>query len=667
MVQLATVGTSSTSTVKKAYARHMLTFFRRFFKTKIGLFLVLAFLGLIGFAFASMDVSSTGTFGGVAGGDSVAVVGDRKIGTAELNQAVNDAFNEARRDNPELTMEALLADGGLERILDGLIDQHALVEWAQDNGYRAGTNLVNSEIRQIPAARGPSGDFDTATYNLFLRTNSITDAEVRQQLRTTLMFQQSVLPGVYGARLPESIAATYARSFKERRTGAIATIPSSLFAPRGDPSDAQLQSFYSENRARFVRPERRTFRYATFDSSALGDSVEPTDAEIASAYNANADRYAASEQRDFTQLILPTREGADAIARRVRDGQQFAQAAAAAGFRTTTLEGQSLAQIRNSASAAVADAYFEADRGGVSSPARSPLGWHIARVDAVNSRPAQTLGQVRGQIAETLRAEKRQRGLAELAVGVEDRLSDGASLSAVANELDLELQTSPVITAAGRVYGTSQPAPAELSGVLEYGFQLEEGEAEIGALPDQQTFIVYEVADIVGSSVAPLAEIREQVALQWRRERGDAGARAAAERIVDRVEKGASLREAVAAEAADIRPPEQVEYSREELARLQNTRVPAPIALMFSMAQGTVKKLEGGRDQGWYVVDLDTISLDELEENDPLLAQAKQQVSRAWSNEYGAQLIAAIRRELGVERNANAIAAVRRQLLGEPN
>ena len=72
----------------------MLTFFRNFFKTKVGLAIALAFLGLIGFAFASMYVSSTGAFGGVAGGDRVAVVGSEKISTAELSDGAAEALRQ---------------------------------------------------------------------------------------------------------------------------------------------------------------------------------------------------------------------------------------------------------------------------------------------------------------------------------------------------------------------------------------------------------------------------------------------------------------------------------------------------------------------------------------------------------------------------------------------
>ena len=652
---------------EKAFSQAMLTFFRNFFKSKIGLAITLAFLGLIGFAFASMDVSSSGTFGGVAGGDSVAVVGGRKIGTAELNRAANDALREARQENPNATMQTLLANGGLERILDDLVNRYAIIAWAEENGFRAGDNLVNSEIRQIPAARGASGDFDASVYQQFLRANSLTDAQVRQQFRTSLFFQQTVLPLVYGSTLPNSVAETYARTFKERRTGSIAALPFAAFAPEGSPTDKALQTFYDDNRTRFVRPERRTVRYATFDSSALGDSIEPTQEEIAAYYKENAAQYAASETRSFTQLIVPTREGAQAIAARVRGGESFAQAAQSAGLRPAELADQSRSSVRSSASAAVADAYFSASEGAVTAPAQGQLGWYVARVDSVERRPARDLASVRDEIADTLREQKRQRGIAELAVSIEDRLIDGASLTSIAQELDLELQETRPITASGQIYGTPEPAPEALRSVLEYVFQIDEGEAEIGALPDQQTFLVYEVTDITPSAVAPLAQIKDQVTAAWRADQASKAAKAAADRILKRVEDGASLAEAVSAEEERLPPVQDLSLSREELVRMQNQRVPAAIGLMFAMAEGTVKKLEEPSQQSWFVVDLKDVELEELDENDPLIGQAKNSIGQAWGSEYAEQLLAAMRAAVGVERNADAIAAVRRQLLGEPN
>ena len=56
--------------------------------------------------------------------------------------------------------------------------------------------------------------------------------------------------------------------------------PAGAFAPEGDPTNAQLQEYFDENRARYIRPERRTVRYASFTEEAVGDLPPVTQAQI---------------------------------------------------------------------------------------------------------------------------------------------------------------------------------------------------------------------------------------------------------------------------------------------------------------------------------------------------------------------------------------------------
>ena len=109
----------------------MLQFFRNFFKSKLGIPVTLAFLLLIGIAFASADVANTGTFGGVSGGDRVAVVGDQRISAADLSAAMTAALDNERQQNPTLTMEAFIARGGMDRVLNELLQRTAIAEYAR--------------------------------------------------------------------------------------------------------------------------------------------------------------------------------------------------------------------------------------------------------------------------------------------------------------------------------------------------------------------------------------------------------------------------------------------------------------------------------------------------------------------------------------------------------
>ena len=643
----------------------MFQFFRNFFKTKIGLAVALAFLGLIGFAFASSDVANTTTFGGVAGGDRVAVVGSEKIGTAELTRSMNDALDRIRQDNPTISMPAFLAQGGLDDVLALLVDRFAIKGYAAEYGLRAGENLVNSEIRQIPMFRGPDGNFSDETYRLALRQQGMSDAQIRDDLAVGLLAKQLMIPATFGATMPEKLAVRYAQLFKERRQGTIALLPSAAYAPTGVPTDAQLQAFYTANRSDFIRPERRVIRYATFNSDALGDAINPTEAEIAARYKQDSAQYAANEQRSFTQLIVPTQAAANSIRDRLAAGASIEQVAQEAGFRTSALADTDKKTLNERTSTAVADAYFAATSGGVTAPARSSLGWHVARVDNINRIAARTLDQVRDDITNIVREEKRAKGLADLASRIEEQLDDGATMNEVANELKLTVATTKPITGQGQVYGSAtETAPAQLAPALATAFQMEEGEPEIAALDSGATYLLFEATDITPSAAAPLNEIRDMAVQAWRQSEGDKAAKAAADRVMARVAKGSTLAAAIAAEKKSLPGIEQINLTREDIARQREQRIPPPLALMFSMAQNTTKRLDAGNDMGWFVVDLDTITVGTIAKDDPLVAAAVRELGPALGQEYVAQMRGAMRDELGVERNQTAIDAVRKQLAG---
>ena len=641
----------------------MISTFRKFFQSKIGIAITLAFLGLIAFAFASADVSSTGTIG-ISSGDRVAVVGDEKVEAAELTRAAQTAVEQMRQSNPTLSMPAFIEQGGLERVVDSLLDRKAISEFGRKYGIRAGDNLINSQIRLIPAFRGPDGNFSDDIYRAAISRQGLTDAQVRDDLGDGLIAQQVVQPAGFGAVMPDKLVTRYAALFKERRTGAIALLDSDAYAPAGNPTTDQLTKYYMANRGDYIRPERRVLRYATFGADTVGTVAAPTEAEIAARYRQDANRYAAKEDRTLTQLILPTRAAAESIRQRVTQGASLEAVAREAGLEAARIGPISQGTFTAQSSAAVAEAAFAAAQGQIADIARSGLGFHIVRIDAVDRQAGQSLAQARPAIAAALTEEKRRLAFNELAADIEDRFAGGESLADVARNLNVTVQTTRPITAAGVVYGPEgETAPEILASVLATAFQMDEEEPQLAEAVPGETFLIFEAADIVPSAAAPLAEIRSQVIADWRRAEGSKQAKLAADRVLKRVAGGSTLAQAVAAEGRTLSPIDQLDTTREDLLARQG-RVPAPLALFFSMAQGTQKQLEGPQNIGWFVVDLDRIEAGEIGRDDPLFGQAKSQFTVTLGEEFAAQLQTAIRQDVTVERNDDAIAAVKQALTG---
>ena len=211
----------------------MITLFRKFFGSKLGLGITLGFLVLIAFAFASSDVANQATFGGVSGGDRVAIVGDEKIGNADFSRAVSNAIDQVRQEDPTITLPIFAAQGGFEEVLEQMIDRTAVGAYAREYGLRAGENLINSEILQFPAFNGPDGNFSQDAFQAALRQRGLNEATLRRDLGDSLLARQLVVPGLSGVRMPQKFAIRYASLLRERRTGAVGFIPSASFAPVG--------------------------------------------------------------------------------------------------------------------------------------------------------------------------------------------------------------------------------------------------------------------------------------------------------------------------------------------------------------------------------------------------------------------------------------------------
>ena len=643
----------------------MISFFRRFFNSKIGLPLVLAFLALIAVAFAAGDLSNT-RFTGISGTDNLAVVDGEKIPLTELPTSAKLALDQVRQQNPTLTMPEFVAQGALDEVTKQLIDRYVVSAYGRKYGLRAGDNLVNSEILKIPAFQGLTGAFDEKTYLAAIGQRGMTDQTFRAGIEGDLLEQQLLRTAVAAPRMPEKMARQYAALVLEKRKGTIALIPSAAYAPAGNPSEEQLTKWYAGNRNQFIRPERRTLRFAVLAADSLKVDATPTAAEIAERYKRDAAKYAASEKRGLTSFVVPTQDAAKALAARIRGGASLESVAREAGFTTSKSEPKDRAAIAASNGAAFAQNAFATGQGAVVEPVQGTLGWYVAKVDSIERIPARSLEQATPEITEALAGEKRAAAIDDRIAEIESEIDGGTALADVAKAYGLKVETTPALLANEQAYGQPQvKIVPQLAPVLQTAFQMEESAPQLAVVEQGKQFVIFEVARVDEAAAPPLAEVRDAAIAGWKRAQGAILAKQAADRILAKVRGGMALDAAVAAENKTGFELEPIDLERRQLLAQSQGRVPPPLVLMFSMAEGTTKTLEGPRNLGWYVVDLDDISTLPLDKEPQLVAQTRQQLAQALAQEYRQQATLAMRKELEVTTNSAGIAAVRKQLAGD--
>lgn len=643
----------------------MLQLFRNFFKSKFGVIVTLLFLVVIAIAFGVGNVASTGSIGGSSSSDKVAVVGSAKIDASDLSVVASSALDSLRQRNPSATMPDFVANGGLDRTLKEMIDRTALSQLGYKYGLRAGTRLVDSEIVKTSAFQGADGKFSEAIFRSALRQQGITEKEVRTDIANGLYARQLITPVALDPQVPDYVAMRYTQLQHEKRKGKVMVVPAGAFAPKAGPTDKQLQAFYDAHKSNYLRPERRIIRYASFGAGAITDVPKPTAAEIQARYNKDKAQYEASQLRSFTQLVVQSEKAAKSIAAKVKQGESLDKAASDEGLTTTTIKQVNQSDLATNTSAAVAKAGFAAARGKVSDPAQGPLGWYLLRVDTVTDRPARSLDQVRSQIVAQLTKEERRKALNKATSHIDDEFSNGTSLSQVAKEMNLTLTSTQPVTANGQIYGTQKSAPPVLARALSTAFQMQQYQPQIAEVVPGKTFLIFDVSKIIPSSVAPLKDIKDMVTAQWKVDTAMKGAGDAAKRILDRVNKGQSLADAVKAEKEKLPPPREVDLSRDQVAK--DNRLPKVLALYFIMAKDSTKLLEGRREGAWYVVQVNAIDEPKLAANDPEIKSVQGQLESAKSDEYIQEFVQAARNQIVIHKNKAAIEAVAKQLTGQGN
>lgn len=647
----------------------MLSFFRR----ALSSWVVLALLGLLIVAFIITGVGTPDGLGGGAmggSGETIAKIGGDPLRASEVSRRAEAELRAVRAEseqNQSLDMAAFIAGGGLDQTITQTIGARAMELWARAKGMVASDKLIDGEIASIPAFAGPTGKFDRGAFDAVLSRERINERELRSDIAGDIIRRQLLIPITGATRAPASLVEPYASLLMETRRGLIGVVPTQLMPAGTPPTDAEINAFYAKNVARYTIPERRVVRYGMFGREQIKTPVKPTEAEIATFYKANAATYAGKQSRTLSQVILDSEAKARAFVTAVRGGTTFAAAASAQGFSAadTTLGDRTQDDLAKLASPAVATAAFAAPQGGVTDPVRSPLGWHVLRVDALKSVAARSLESVRGEIAASLEKQKTDEALAAMVAAIEDEIAGGSSFEDVVKSNRLTVVTTPPVLASGQ--SPDQPAwqaPPELAVLLKNAFQASaDDDPTVETIGAGQSFAVLSVARIVPAAPAPLAQIRPQVAAAVTADRAFRRARVIADGIVAKVKGGVPLAKAVADTGLKLPAPEPAGGRQIDLARSQTPPPPA-LALLFNMTQGDTKVLAAPGGQGWFIVHLDRIEKGDARTAPGLVESTRSQFVQVLGREYAEQFSLAVQKELGVTRDQAGIARLKTALSG---
>jgi peptidyl-prolyl cis-trans isomerase D len=640
----------------------MLRSFRHAAKSTIGT-AIIAFIGLmiiVGFAWG--DISSLSLGNGGLSADVLAEAGSRDVTDRDMSSAMQRRLGQVREQNPEAGYEDLAGD--FDPLLESLIELRALEAFADKNGFVLSKRLVDAEIAKLPGVRGLGGQVNAQGYQAFLAQQKMTDAEVRSLISGTLLQQLLVTPVANNARVPVGMATPYASMLLEEREGQVQLVPVQSFAAGLNPTDAQVQQYYTANRSRYMVPEQRVLKLARVGPEQVAN-VTATPQEIEAYYKAHQDVYGAKDVRTIDQAVVPDQKVAAAIAQRARSGQSFVDAVKPAGLGAADVQlgQQTRADFSDVAGEKVAAAAWSAKPGTVVGPIQSPLGWHVIKIESSQTQAGKTLAQASAEIAAKVTDDKRKEALADLIDKVQDELDGGANFDQAAKAANLEVTTTPLITASGTQRDNpSFRFPQELAPALKSGFEIAPtDEPVLEQLADDKGFVLVAPSRVVASAPAPLASIKEQVRSDWIRQQALTRAKAAADAIAAKARGRISLADAAKSAGVALPPVTPVKARRIQLSQLGD-KVPEPLRVIFSSAAGTTKVGADPQGRGFFIAKVDKITPGNALGQPGLINEVQAEFAQPLAQEYAQEFLAAVKADVKVRRNASAIAAAKKRI-----
>ena len=630
-------------------------------------------LGILGIGLIAIVITGFGTggMGGITGGadsgpssQTLVTIDRETITDAEVSQRIDSFFRQNARQNPNID-RAQFMQSSFDALLDAIVADRSLVAFARSLGFVVPEGMIVREIIKIPAFLNVAGQFDDTAYRQALQTAGITERQLRQDIEFSMLIRMVSSPVAGGTRLPQAVANEYANLLLERRTGQMGAVPTELLARGLNPSDQEIANFYQQNQRSFALPERRVIRFALLSREQLGDAVRATDQEIQAFYQQNQAQYGPGETRNIQRIVLQDEAAARAFVQKVQSGTSFTDAAAQAGFAAGDINfpQQTRQQFTTAATAEVANAAFGAQQGGLIGPFRTELGFQVARVEAINRTTGRPLEAVRGEIASSIEQRKVAEQLNALVERIQGRIDDGASFEDVAQAEHLSVQTTPPVAANGA--GPNFHMPQDLGPVLQTAFDLAEGDdAQLEVIQPDQRAAIISVAQILPTAAPPLSEIRDQVRARLIQQTAAQRARALAQGIADRINRGMAPDEAYAQSGVQMPPRQTVNFQRLQISRA-GQQVPPPLAALFSIPQGRARIVEAPNGAGWVVVHHQRRVPGNVrtEPNGNQLLQSTQQgISQTGDEELKQQFARAVQASLGVSRNEDAINALRQRL-----
>jgi len=611
------------------------------------------FVTLLIMGFVLWGVGDVLPTGGYAN-NVAASVGDVQISSDDVNQRYRNQVNRLRQLGLPIDPARAKALGLANSIVNDIINNALLNQGANSLGLIVTDANIRQEIQGDKSFKNQIGDFDRNQFNNVLRNNGYTEGSYISELRQNIVRNQLLESLQTAALVPKTLKDRIYNYRGEKRLATYIRIDDSLSKNISDPSESDLEKFYKSNSAQFTAPEYRALTIAILHADNLAKEIAVTDKAIKDYYESHIDSFTKQEKRSVKQMLLSDEKKANDAYTMLETGRTFetvAKEAAKMDKTATDLGTVTEPQLSRDLSPAAATIVFKLEKGKVSKPVKSLLGWHIIKVDSIEKGSKKQLSEVKEQIKKSIAKEKSIDVLYKLGTKVEDTLAGGKTLEEASSKLNLTLRKISAIDRRGfDASGTQIKDLPKQGNILNVAFTTTEGQDSAIIESGTDGYFVVRVDKITKPTLRQLTTIRTDAVKAWKAKQRREATKKRAQNIFDQLKIGAFLGKLAEKSSLLLKSTEPFDRTGRGL---KDQLPPALVEKLFTKLPGDAAMARG--TDAYVVTQLKDIKLVESTAEKEDAKELTENLKQAIGNDILNQLANGLRKEHKVTINQQAI------------
>ena len=371
----------------------------------------------------------------------VAIVNDDEISQDDFRSE----FNAKKRRLQQELDEKYTAefDNALKQsTLESMINRRLLNQLASDLGHATTGRELQALIHSNNVFK-IDGKFSLEKYKQMLRLNGYSDTQYEAVKSTELTQSQVKYNLLNSAFVTPYALQNLSKLNNQQRKFSYIKLSADQYKGKVKVDIKSVEEYYDKQTESFFEPQKIKVDFIELSLSEIAKDIKVNDDELFNFYEDEKERFTTEEERQAQHILVESEQQAEQIATQLNSGADFAKLAETHSLDTGSKDvggdlgfftlGVMMSEFE--------DKVFSMKVGEVSSPVKTEFGYHVIKLNNIQTGTVKPFDEIRVELAELYTQRAAQKSLYDLTEQLTN-LAYEASLEEASDQMNLKLNTS---------------------------------------------------------------------------------------------------------------------------------------------------------------------------------------------------------------------------------